>query len=427
MITETVLLFAVMFAGLALRLPVILALLLTLAVHVFILDVMPAQVMAQKLISGMDKPALAAILYFLLAGMIMTAGGMTARLIDFAKISLSRCRGSLAQVNVGGSLIFGGMTGSAVADTVAMGAILVPAMRAERYPVPYAAALTASSSVIGLLIPPSIPMVLLGIFTNTNIGELFIAGILPGFLMTIYLMSVVGYHARTRGYPSSSWPGFDQWKIALRRCIWVLLMPFVIVGCLWLGVATATEIGAIAVLYSIIVSTLFYRELTFRRLMSCLAEAATDGGQILCLIAVTGGVLWILAVFGTTSEVVTWLMSLSLSPTGLLFAIAFILVGLGTFASPSLLMILVIPTLFPVSTLAGIDPLHFGVVAVTAVALGLVTPPVGFLVFVAAGQARVSVWDVFKAAMPFVVALLMLLLSLIFLPFLSTWLPQLLR
>jgi len=417
----------VLFAGLALRFPVILALLLTLAVHVLILDVMPAAVLAQKLISGMDKPALAAIVYFLLAGMIMTAGGMTARLIEFAKISLSSCRGSLAQVNVGGSLIFGGMTGSSVADVVAMGSILVPAMRADGYPAPYAAALTATSSVIGKLIPPSIPMVLLGIFTDTNIGELFIAGVVPGCLMTVYLMTIVGYHARTRGYPSSSWPGFHEWKIALRRCIWVLMMPVVIIACLWLGVATATEIGAIAVLYSIVVSTLFYRELTFRKLVSCLVEAATDGGQILCLIAVSGGILWILAVFGTTNELVTWLINLSLSPTGLLCTIALMLVGLGTFASPSLLMILVVPTLFPAAILAGIDPLHFGVVAVTAVALGLVTPPVGFLVFVAAGQARVSVWAVFRAAIPFVAALLLLLLSLIFLPSLSTWLPELLR
>lgn len=422
---EAGVLFGTLLLFMAARIPMFLALVASTIVMVLVVPVMPKTVLVQRLLVGIEQPAIAAILYFFLLGSIMNVAGLTERILVFARASFGGMRGALAQVNIGASMLFGGMSGSATADVSAIGSIMIPAMKADGYSPQYAAAITATSASIGLLIPPSIPMVLFGLFNNVSIGSLFVAGMVPGFLVAAVLMVYSHWHAGRYGAPQGKRVSLREWWVSLCGCFWILLLPVIVFISISFGIATITEVGAIAVAYALIISAFVYRQLTWKKLASGLMSSARDSGQILSLIVVAGGFLWIMASLGTMSDLAAWISSLELRPTVLLFSIAITILVLGTVVGPGLQMILLIPVLYPVVIAAGVDALHFGVVTVLAGALGLFTPPIGFIVLLTSAQAGVSPNGVYRACFPLLLVLGSLLVVLILVPSISTFLPQL--
>jgi tripartite ATP-independent transporter DctM subunit len=409
-----------------LRLPIFLSIILSTVSYALVYPDMPDIALVQTMLTGLDRSAFTAIPYYFLLGAIMSAGGMATRLLRLARALFSWIKGGLAHVNIGASMLFGGISGSATADASAIGALMIPAMKKDGFTPAYASAVTASSAAIGLLIPPSIPMVLFGLFNNVSVGDLFLAGIVPGVLMAVYLSTAAWWVARKGQHPQAKWSGWGEVWRALKSCILVLVLPVLITFSLSAGIATPTEVGAIAVAYAVVISVFVYRDITFGKLIKTIRNSATESAQILSIIAVSGGALWIFANMGAADVLINNVAGLQLSQTQLLLVISLMLILAGTVIGPGLLLILVIPPFTSLAVTNGIDVLHFGVVAVFSSAVSLVTPPIGILLFLTASQSGASVVAILKEMVPFYIALLLLLMSLIYFPVLSLGFGQLL-
>lgn len=405
---------AIMLALMVLRVPVFLA--IGGAAGAFALlwaPILRGDVLAQTFLRGLDNQAFAAIPYFFAAGAIMNAGGMSARLLELARALIAHVRGGLAHANVTASVVFAGISGSAVADAAAVGSVMIPAMERDGYPPAYAAAVTAASATIGLMIPPSIPMVIFALFTPADVTDLFVAGILPGLLMGAVLLSASAVLARRRGYAAHPWQGWGRVGRALRASALALAMPVLVIAGLLGGVATVNEIGALAALYAAIVTLVVYREVTVRELLSTLVGAAADAAKILIVIAASGAFVWIAARVGLALEMAEAVTAAALPPAALLALIAAALLVLGTVLEPVTLLIVVAPVIAPVAVLAGVDVVQLGVVFVLASAIGLVTPPVGVLLFMTAAQSGAPLTAVVREALPFLLALAALLVGIV--------------
>jgi C4-dicarboxylate transporter DctM subunit len=332
--------------------------------------------------------------------------------------------GGLAHVNILASMIFGGISGSAVADTAGIGNILIPEMHRRGYGRPYAAAVTAVSSTLGIVIPPSIPMVIIGAMLGVSVGRLFLGGVVPGLLIGLTLMSVAFLHGWRGGTASGSFR-LREAAASFARAFWALLMPVLIVVGIVAGAFTPTEAGAGAVVYALVVSAAVYRELSFGALGEALCQTALATGRVFFLIATAGLFSWLLTVNGFPETVGRALASLTTSPEIMLLLIVAILLGVTTFMESIAALVLLLPVLFPVAREVGIDPIHFGVVVVVSIGIGLVTPPVGLCLFVASDIADVDMGATTRAAVPFLAAMIALLLLLVFVPRLVTGLPEL--
>ena len=416
-------LFASFVAFLLLGAPVALAMALGVGVYAAAFG-MPPVVIVQSFMQGLDGTAFTAIPFFFLAGGLMNAGGMSARLLRLARATLGHLRGGLAHANVGASVVFAGVSGSAVADAAAVGSVMIPAMRHDGYGGAYAAAVTAASATIGLVIPPSIPLVIYGLFTGTDVGALFLAGLVPGLLMGAFLLVVTAALARRRGHPRAAFAGWGEIGAALRAGLAALVMPALVVGALVGGVATTAEIGALAATYAAVV-TWILGEAGPRAIWRATVDAATDAAKVLIVVAISGAFVWIVAANGAAREAATALAASGLGPTALLALAAASLLALGTVLEPVTLLVVVVPTLATAVVPLGVDPVQLGVVAVLASAIGLVTPPVGLLLFITAAQAEASVARVVAEVAPFLAALVLLLAALVALPRLTLWLPGL--
>ena len=415
----------VMLVLLALRFPVFLAMALaTLAFAAAFAPMMKPLVIAQSFMRGLDSQAFTAIAYFFAAGTIMNAGGMSARLLELARALVAHIRGGLAHANIVASMVFAGVSGSAVADAAAVGSMMVPAMKRDGYSGAYAAAVTATSATIGLVIPPSIPMVVFALFTPADASKLFVAGILPGLLMGVFLLVASVVIALRRGYRAYAWEGWNRVWVALRRSALALLMPVLVIAGMVSGVATVSEIGALAAAYAAIVSLFVYRDSTLVEFWRALVGAAEDSSKVLIIIAISGAFVWISARAGIAGELADLIGSLSAGPTTVLLTIAIMLLLLGTVLEPVTLLIVVAPIIAPAAILAGVDITQLGVVVVLASAIGLVTPPVGILLFVTGSQAGVAVADVVRESLVFLGALMLLLLSVVYWPQLTLFLVR---
>ncbi|MGR3434224.1 MAG: TRAP transporter large permease [Shimia sp.] len=408
---------ALMLGFLVLRLPVFLAMGLAAAGFAVIhAPILRGDVLVQSVMRGLDNQAFTAIVYFFAAGTIMNAGGMSRRLLDLAQALVSHIRGGLAHANIAASMIFAGISGSAVADAAAVGSVMVPAMKEDGYAPGYAAAVTACSATIGLIVPPSIPMVIFALFTPADVTALFVAGVVPGLAMGAVLLGASLIQARRRGYPAHRWQGLGRVGRALVASVWALAMPVLVVAGLIGGVATVNEIGALAALYASFVTLVIYRDVGPRGLWVALMDSAADAAKILIVIAASGAFVWIAARVGLALDLARVVDGAGLAPGVLLALIAVALLLLGTVLEPVTLLIVVAPVIAPVAILGGIDIVQLGVVFVLASAVGLVTPPVGILLFVTSAQAGVPLTAVVREAGLFLAALVALLVAVVVWP-----------
>lgn len=381
--------------------------------------------LAQKTFAGLDSFTLLAVPFFLFAGALMNRGGITQRLVDFATALVGHIAGGLGNVVVVVNIIMAGMSGSSTADAAATGAILIPAMKRAGYPSAFAASLTAAASMIGPIIPPSIPMVILGGIASISIGRLFLGGVVPGLLMGAYLMAAVYIQAKRRGFPVTERVPLPGLARATWRALPVLAMPAIVLGGMYTGVFTATEAAVVATAYALLLGVA-YRELSPQGLWAAGREVVLTNAVVMFILGAFNVGTWILTIEDLPKLVLATFMGLTDSTIVALFIINILLLLLGILIEPIPLMIMTAPFLMPVIRHFGIDPVHFGVMYTLNLMLGLITPPMGMNIFITCHLAKVSVGAFTKELMPFFVALLVALLAVTYIPGLVTFLPDLL-
>jgi len=379
----------------------------------------------QRTYAGTTSFPLLAIPFFILAGNLMNVGGTTTRIFKVAQLFVGRIRGGLAHVNVIGSVIFAGMSGSAVADAAGLGVIEHKAMREAGYTSRFAATITAVSSTIGPIIPPSIPFVIYGSLANVSVGALFLAGIMPGLLMAGALMIVIAVVAERQNLPRGNAlpPLRDVLRILLSAAPALALPPAILLVILT-GVATPTEAAVVAAAFAFLLGWLVYRELSLSDLAEVIWDSARQTAQVMFIIAVAAPFGWVLIQQQIPNAILEAFLSLSTEPWVILLVINVVLLILGMFIEGVAVMIIAFPVLLPVMLKIGVDPVHFGVILVLNLMIGLVTPPVGPCLYVVAGIAKVSIAEITRELWPYVLALIFVLLLITYLPELVLWLPH---
>ncbi|AZY49557.1 C4-dicarboxylate ABC transporter permease [Bordetella avium] len=386
---------------------------------------LPWLVFAQQIYAALDKYPLVAVPFFILAGNLMEAGGISERMVDFAKSIVGGVQGGLACTCVLTCMIFAAVAGSSVATTFAVGAILIPAMVRHGYPAPFAASLQASAAELGVIIPPSIPMILFAVSTETSTGELFIAGVVPGILIGLALMFYVWLYARRNGLGKHDGEGRLPLWSAFKRAWLALLMPVIILGGIYGGVFTPTEASVVAVIYAVIVGRFVYRRLRLPDLSLTLHKSVISTAVIMFLIANAGVFSFLLNRAGIPDALGSWLSQFFDTKTGFLVGINVALFFIGMFIETSASIVVLAPLLLPVAITFGVEPVHFGIIMVVNLALGMVTPPFGVNLFAACAVAKLSVEKLIKPLLPFVLVVLICLALITYWPGLSLGLRDL--
>jgi C4-dicarboxylate transporter DctM subunit len=377
---------------------------------------LPLLLVAQQLFVSLDRYPLAAIPFFILAGNLKEVGGISTRLVDFAKSIVGGIQGGLACTCVLTCMIFAAVSGSSVATTFAIGAILIPAMVRHGYPAPFAAALQATSAELGVIIPPSIPMILYAVSAEVSIGELFIAGIGPGILIAAALTLFVYVWCRIKGLGRNDREGQLKFTAALKRSAFALLMPVVIIGGIYGGVFTPTEASVVAVFYALIVGMVIYREIGFADLAPILRKSVISSAIIMFIIANAGLFSFLINRAGVPVAVGEWLVQTIETGAGFLLAVNAFLFVLGMFVETSAAIIVLAPILAPVASHFGIDPIHFGLIMVVNLAMGMITPPFGVNLFAACQVARIPLDRIVAPLVPFVLVILTCLMIVTYVP-----------
>lgn len=384
-------------------------------------------VITQKMASGLDSFSLLAIPFFILAGNIMNRGGIALRLIKFAKVIGGRLPGSLAHVNVLANMMFGSISGSAVASGAAMGGIMSPLQRKEGYDPAFSAAVNIASCPTGLLIPPSNTFIVYSLVTGgTSIGALFLAGYIPGILMGLSIMFVIGYIAKKRNYPISLKPTKSEVVKKTLDALPSLGLIVVIMGGIIGGIFTATEASAFAVVYTFILAVLIYREVSIKELPKVILESVVTTAIVLLLIGTSMGMSWVMANADIPYTISDGLLAISYNPIVILLIINIILLIVGVFMDMTPALLIFTPIFFPIVTDLGMDPVHFGILMAFNLSIGICTPPVGSALFIGCSVGGVKINQVIKPLLPFYAVLIFALLLVTYVPSLSLALPQLL-
>ena len=379
----------------------------------------------KEMFNAINKFPLAAIPFFILAGNIMETGGISRRLVEFAKSIVGGMQGGLPMTCVLTCMIFAAVSGSSVATTFAIGTVLIPALIKHGYPVTYAAALQATSAELGVIIPPSIPMILYGVSAEVSIGELFIAGFGPGLLIGGALMLFVFIYCKFMGWGKNDGDGRLSFGKATWQAGWALMMPVIILGGIYGGVFTPTEASAVAVFYALAVGMLIYREIQFKDLMVILHKSVMSSAVIMFIIANAGLFAFLITRAGVPDAIGHWLQEVLKSPAYFLLGVNAALFLIGMFIETSAAIIVLAPILAPVAMHFGIDPVHFGLVMVVNLALGMITPPFGVNLFAACTVARISLDRIIKELIPFVLVVLACLMVITYVPVISLGLRDL--
>ncbi|MEI2417732.1 TRAP transporter large permease [Orrella sp. JC864] len=382
-------------------------------------------VVAQQLFAAMDKYPLVAVPFFILAGNLMEAGGISERMVEFAKSLVGGMQGALACSCVLTCMIFAAVAGSSVATTFAVGAILIPAMVRHGYPAPFAASLQASAAELGVIIPPSIPMILYAVSTDTSTGELFIAGVVPGLLICGALMLYVWLYARRNGLGLQD--GQDRLALwpAFKRAWLALMMPVIILGGIYGGVFTPTEASVVAVVYAAVIGVFVYRRIRLASLSRVLHRSVLSTAVIMFIIANAGVFSFLLNRAGVPAALGNWLATVFTEKYTFLLAMNLALFLIGMFIETSASIVVLAPLLLPVAMQFGLDPVHFGMIMIVNLALGMITPPFGVNLFAACAIAKVPLERLVRPLLPFVGVIVACLMLITYLPGLSLWLRDL--
>lgn len=408
-----------------LRVPVSISLGVATMIGIWMLGVPPA-IIPSRMIDGVDSFALLAVPFFILAGSLMNAGGLTDRIFAFARALVGWISGGLAQVNIVGSIIFAGMSGSALADLAGLGAVEIKAMRANGYPVPFSAAVTLSSCMVGPLIPPSIILVIYGLATNTSIGQLFLGGLFAGLVVAACLMVYVFLYVKIRK-PEWAKPEPFEFHEVVRTGVYgmpALLAPVIILGCLILGISTPSELGAIATVYAVLVG-LLYRQFTWRKIRLALVETITMTSIIMYLFAIASAMNFVIARERVAHHAAEFMAQMTATPLVGILLVNLFLIVVGMFLEGPVAILIIAPILLHVVAEYGMGPVQFGVMLSFNLLIGMITPPMGIGLFVAGKVAGISPEAVMRASWPFFLPLFAGLAVISYVPWVTEWLPAL--
>jgi tripartite ATP-independent transporter DctM subunit len=410
----------------AVGVPIAVSILLASIIGIQYFSNLPLLMVPQQMFVGLDHFPLMAIPFFILAGNLMAGGGISSRLVDLAKSIIGGVQGGLAMSCVLTCMMFAAVSGSSVATTFAIGAILIPAMVRHGYPKPLAASIQASSAELGVLIPPSIPLILYGVSTNTSIGQLFIAGIGPGLLIGGALLVFLYVFCKLRGYGLQDREDRTEFLVAFRRAWAAILMPVVVMGGIYGGVFTPTEAAAVAVFYALVVGGLVYRELTLADMVPILRQTVFSTVAVMLIIAAAALFSFLISRSGLPREVAAWVTAVFNDPWTFLLAVNILLLVVGMFIETGAAILVLAPILTPIAIQFGIHPVHFGLIMVVNLALGMITPPLGVNLFAACAVARISIDQMLPHLVRFVLVVLTCLMAITYMPWISMGLVNLL-
>ena len=414
------LLIALMLTGM----PISIALGLTVLTFVFTMTQVPIESVALKLFTGIERFEIMAIPFFILAGTFLTHGGVARRMINFAASMVGHWHGGLALAGIVACAMFALVCGSSVATVVAIGSIVLPEMVRRGFPREFGAAVITVAGSLGILMLPSIPKVIYAIATNTSIGALFVAGLLPGIMLTTMLCSVTWYISRKRGYPrmpKESWA--TRWKL-FRESVWGLMLVVIIIGGIYSGLFTATEAAAMAAVYSFIVSVFIYKAMPIRNTGKVLLQSANMSAMLLYIITNAALFSFILTNENIPNALADWILAKDLGWVGFLLLANVLLLIAGNFMDPSSVILIMAPILYPAAVVLGINPVHLGILIDVNMEVGLCHPPVGLNLYVASGISRVGITQLTKAVIPWLVTMLIFLVIVTYWPWLTLVLPR---
>ncbi|MGI6034471.1 MAG: TRAP transporter large permease [Limnochordia bacterium] len=422
---EVAILLGVLGVNIILGVPLPFALGVTSLVALFYIGGIPLVIIPQRLIAGLNSFGLLAIPFFILVGALMNESGITKRIIAFSNCLVGHFTGGLALVNIVASVFFAGISGSATADTSAIGGILIPAMIEEGYEPEFAVAVTATSSTVGPIIPPSITMVLYGIISGASITKLFLGGYIPGLLLGLLLCIIAYIISRKRNYPKYPRATAKQLLDTFLNAIWALILPFLIIGGILSGIFTVTEAAGVAVVYSLVIGAFVYKQLTWTTVCDILFDSAVKVSALMTVAASALIYSWVLTLLQIPQAVTNAIFRVTTNPAVILLLLNLMLLLVGTFMEAKSAMIILVPVILPMLKNVGIDPVHFGVIMVFNLLLGLITPPVGLCLNLACQIAEVPIHKGFIASLPFFAVQIVILFLITYVPSLVMFLPNL--
>ena len=416
-----ILLFALMLTGM----PISISLGLTVLTFLFTMTTVPVEAVALKLFTGIEKFEIMAIPFFILAGNFLTHGGVASRMIDFATSMVGHWHGGLALGAVVACALFAAISGSSPATVVAIGAILMPAMVRQGYPKRFGAGVISTSGGLGILIPPSIVMVMYAVSTNSSIGRMFMAGVIPGLMLAAMLLGVTWCLACRKGYPRLPRASWGERFRSFRKSAWGLLLIIIVMGGIYSGVFTPTEAAAMSAVYAFVIAVFVYKDLELKQVVKVLRDSASMSAMLLYIIANA-----VLFSFLMTSEQIpqtlaAWIMEQGFSIVSFLLVVNILLLAAGSVMDPAAIVLIMAPILFPIAMALGIDPVHFGIIMVVNMEIGMVTPPVGLNLYVASGITRMGITELAVSVVPWLLTSLAFLAVITYVPQISLWLPNL--
>lgn len=418
-------LIGVFVVGLAIGIPV--AVTLGVASVGYLLSAgIPLVVVPQKMYAGIDVFVLLCIPGFILAGNLMNSGGITERIIRFANALVGWMRGGLGLTNIAGSMLFGGISGTAVADAASIGGMMIPGMKKAGYPSDFSAAITAASSTVGPIIPPSVPMIIVGALSGISVGKMFLAGAIPGILMGLAMMVTCYAIAVRRGFPHQPWQGIGELVSSFFGAFWAIAMTALIIGGLLSGIATPTETAIVASVYAFVVGAFVYRDLSLAAVPKIIIDSAISSAAILALVGFANVFGWILVSERIPQAIASAVLSITDNKFAVILLINLILLFVGMFMETIAALIILFVPLLALAQAVGVEPLHFATFAVLNLMIGLTTPPVGVCLFVCANIAKLPLTPVVRAIMPFLATNIAVLLLVSYIPAIATWLPSVL-
>ncbi len=417
-------LFIALIVGLGLGVPIAVAIGMSVLIS-FIVVGLPMEAAVQRMYAAVDSFTLMAIPFFMLAGSLMEGGGMSKRLVRFANSLVGTFAGGLAHVQVLGSCFFAALSGSSPATTAAIGSALIPEMTKKGYPPAFSAAVQSVAGTIGPIIPPSIPMVVYCVIASESIGEIFAAGVLPGLLYGGALMVLIYIIAKKNKYGTTEVFALREVWDSFKDAIWALLVPLIILGGIYSGIFTPTEAGAVAAVYGLLAGIFIYKELNLKNIASVFIASASNTAMVLLIVAASCSFSWLLNIKGVAAQIGTWFMANATSQTVFLLLVFALLLFMGCFMETIASVLIVTPILLPVAQSLGINTIFLGLVICMTLSLGMATPPVGENLYIACSIANVSFEELIKNVWPFILAAMVAILLVIFIPEIGLWLPSL--